>query len=250
MFRLNKVLTYLSDIIKERLFKPVIGFINDLKSVITGCLLVMKVNLLTIMGLLTTSDHYKLIKTIQNGCNSEQNNVCTPTNQYTLTGLDKTHSMLANVSPLSDDDELSIISESESKVRSLVNKSGIHLTVTEPNTHDLEALSGGWRWFGLTRLQRSDMSDPKITIVFPTPLHANITNDNCKSVINVNETYKQGSGIILVIKHESLMINKTIIRNSIGLDGTIITTKYDRMLFQPCLTNLICNKKYFIKTLQ
>ncbi|PIM95456.1 Riboflavin synthase alpha chain [Candidatus Hodgkinia cicadicola] len=202
------------------------------------------------MGLLTTSDHYKLIKTIQNGCNSEQNNVCTPTNQYTLTGLDKTHSMLANVSPLSDDDELSIISESESKVRSLVNKSGIHLTVTEPNTHDLEALSGGWRWFGLTRLQRSDMSDPKTTIVFPTPLHANITNDNCKSVINVNETYKQGSGIILVIKHESLMINKTIIRNSIGLDGTIITTKYDRMLFQPCLTNLICNKKYFIKTLQ
>ena len=103
----------------------------------------MKTILLTIMDLLTTSDYHKLIKTIQNDCNFEPNNVYVSTNQYTLTGLDKTYNMLVNVSLLSNDVKLNIISEPESKFRSLINKTGIHPTVTIPNTHDLEVLSRG-----------------------------------------------------------------------------------------------------------
>ncbi len=60
--------------------------------------------------------------------------------------------MLANVSLLLDDVKLNIISESESKVRSLINKAGIHPTVAEPNTHDLEVRSKGWCWSELTWL--------------------------------------------------------------------------------------------------
>ncbi|PIM96749.1 Riboflavin synthase alpha chain [Candidatus Hodgkinia cicadicola] len=151
-----------------------------------------------------------------------------------FTRLDKTHNMLTNISSLSDDDEFNIISEPKSKIRSSTNKPSIHLSVAKPNTHDLEVRSGGWCWAGLTRLQRSDMLGSKSTIMVPTSLHANITNNNCNSVANTNETYGQGSGIILVIKHEPWMINETTVHNPIGLDGTVTTTRYDRMLFQPC----------------
>ncbi len=138
MFRLNKILTYLSDIIKKRLFKPVIGFVDNLKSSMTDCLLVIKPIPLAIIGLLTTTDHHKLIKSIQNGCNSEPNTVCTPTNQYMFTGLDKTSTTLANVPSLSDDIKLSIISEPESKIKTPTTKPDTHPTVAEPNTHDPE----------------------------------------------------------------------------------------------------------------
>ncbi len=35
------------------------------------------------------------------------------------------------------------------------------------------------------------MSDLKTTIVLSTPLHTNITKDNCNSVANIDEAYKQ-----------------------------------------------------------
>ncbi len=138
MFRLNKILTCLLDIIKERLLIPVIGFVDNLKSSMTDCLLVVKTILLTFIDLLTTTDHHKLIRSIQNDCNSEPNTVCTPINQYMFTGLDKIPTTLVNVSSLSNDIKLSIISESESKIKNQTIKPDPHLTVAEPNAHDPE----------------------------------------------------------------------------------------------------------------
>ncbi|PIM95804.1 Riboflavin synthase alpha chain [Candidatus Hodgkinia cicadicola] len=115
-----------------------------------------------------------------------------------FTGLDKIPTTLVNVLSLSDDIKLSIISESESKIKNQTIKPDPHLTVAEPNAHDPEVWSG--RWSKLTLLQRSDMSDSNTTIMVSTPLHANITNDNHKSVATNEETYEHGSGIILVIK--------------------------------------------------
>ncbi len=118
MFSLNKILTYLLDIIKERLFKPVMGVIDNSKSSMIDCLLAVKTIPLAIIGLLTTTDHRKLIKSIQNGCNSKPNTICTPINQYMFTGLDKTPTTLANTLPLSDDIKFSIIPEPKSKIKS------------------------------------------------------------------------------------------------------------------------------------
>ncbi len=42
MSRLDKILTYLSDIVKERLFELISNFIDDLKSIIINHLLVIK----------------------------------------------------------------------------------------------------------------------------------------------------------------------------------------------------------------
>ncbi len=42
MSRLDKILTYLSDIVKERLFELISNFIDDLKSTIINHLLVIK----------------------------------------------------------------------------------------------------------------------------------------------------------------------------------------------------------------
>ncbi len=136
MVRLNKILTYLSDIIKKPSFKPVIGFADNLKLSMTDCLLAVKTILSVIIGVLTTTEHYKLTKSIQNGCNSEPNTVCTPTNQYMFTGLHKSPTTLANVSSLSDDIKLSIISEPESKIGNTTNEPGTHQTVAKPNRHD------------------------------------------------------------------------------------------------------------------
>ncbi|PIM96959.1 Riboflavin synthase alpha chain [Candidatus Hodgkinia cicadicola] len=151
-----------------------------------------------------------------------------------FTGLDKTPTTLANTLPLSDDIKFSIIPEPKSKIKSWPTRSSTHPTVAEPNTHDPEVRSGRWCWSETTRLQRSDMSYSNTAIVISTPLHANITNDNHKSVATTEETYEHGSGIILVIKHEPWMINETNTQNPIGLDGTITTTRYDRTLCQPC----------------
>ncbi len=74
MFRLNKILTYLSNVVKNS-FKSVIDFVDNLKSSTIDRLLVMKKILLAILGLLTTTAHHKLTKSIQNSCNSEPNTI-------------------------------------------------------------------------------------------------------------------------------------------------------------------------------
>ncbi|PIM96531.1 Riboflavin synthase alpha chain [Candidatus Hodgkinia cicadicola] len=163
-----------------------------------------------------------------------------------FTGLHKSPTTLANVSSLSDDIKLSIISEPESKIGNTTNEPGTHQTVAKPNRHDPKVWSGRWCWSELTRLQRSDMSDSNTTTVVPTPLHANITNNNRKSVATTEGTYAYASDIILVTKHEPWMINETTVLNSIGLDGTTITTKSDRTLDRPMLTNTIDDGRYNI----
>ncbi|PIM94890.1 Riboflavin synthase alpha chain [Candidatus Hodgkinia cicadicola] len=118
---------------------------------------------------------------------------------------------------------ISIISEPESKIGNTTNEPDTHQPITNPNGHDPKVWSGCWWWSGLTRLQRSDMADSNTTTVVPTSLHANITNNNRKSVATTEETYAYASDIILVTKHESWMINETTVLNSIGLDGTTMT---------------------------
>ncbi|PIM96788.1 Riboflavin synthase alpha chain [Candidatus Hodgkinia cicadicola] len=163
-----------------------------------------------------------------------------------FTGLDKTLTTLTNVLSLSDDVKLNIISKPEPEIRSLTTKTGTHPAIANPNRHDPEVWSGRWCWFETTRLQRSDMSDSNTTIVISTPLHANITNDNHKSITTTEETYVHASGIILVTKHEPWMINDTTVLNSIGLDETNHNNKVWPNVVTTMLTNTIDDKRYHI----